>query len=245
MWTADRSCFGTTASADREFFARETGPPSHLGWILTERSPKNMKWAVRPREKNGRRVRQKIRDATRAPARRGDTPRRRVRGHSQRRGVSTDEGERIGSRTAEKLRDASRRKSLAPRRRDIRVSGTRHRGERLCGKADEDVRAGSAPAPPGRLPGVFLVVLRRDASAPGARRQGPTGGADAQARVPSEAPDGTRWEREKRATFIRLRKREFGTDAVCGASAARRRRALGAAPRRARRGGGGVGPFQT
>lgn len=193
--------FRNDQSSDRDFFARETG------WLDFDRkiSAKKHEVGVLPREKNGRRVRQKIRDATRAPARRGETPRRRVRGHSQRRGVSTDEGERVASRTAEKFRDASRRKSLAPRRRDIRLSGTRHRGERLCGKADEDVRAGSASAPPGRLLGVFLVVLRRDASAPGARRQGPTGGADAQARVPSSRPDGTRWERGKRATCIRVR----------------------------------------
>lgn len=198
--TADRSGFGTT-NPPIATFSRETG------WLDFDRkiSAKKHEVGVLPREKNGRRVRQKIRDATRAPARRGDTPRRRVRGHSQRRGVSTDEGERVASRTAEKFRDASRRKSLAPRRRDIRLSGTRHRGERLCGKADEDVRAGSASAPPGRLLGVFLVVLRRDASAPGARRQGPTGGADAQARVPSSRPDGTRWERGKRATCIRVR----------------------------------------
>lgn len=198
---ADRSGFGPTNPPIATFSRAKLD-----GWILTERSlAKKHEVGVLPREKNGRRVRQKIRDATRAPARRGDTPRRRVRGHSQRRGVSTDEGERVASRTAEKFRDASRRKSLAPRRRDIRLSGTRHRGERLCGKADEDVRAGSASAPPGRLLGVFLVVLRRDASAPGARRQGPTGGADAQARVPSSRPDGTRWERGKRATCIRVR----------------------------------------
>ena len=135
--------FRNDQSSDRDFFARETG------WLDFDRkiSAKKHEVGVLPREKNGRRVRQKIRDATRAPARRGDTPRRRVRGHSQRRGVSTDEGERVASRTAEKFRDASRRKSLAPRRRDIRLSGTRHRGERLCGKADEDVRAGSASAP--------------------------------------------------------------------------------------------------
>ena len=146
----------------------------------------------------------KVRDARRAPAPAGET-RSVTRAASPASPPAESNAGAHRGRAPRSWRTADPR--VASPKGLIRRFRKRHEGnDFLRKKADDDVRAGPPPPPPGRLAGVFVVVLRRDASAPAAPREGPQGGADAQAhRLPNEGRTDGWWDRRGKRSRERKR----------------------------------------